>query len=69
MFVRVSQVTMKMISAVFHLLQSIVSLSIGLTCFFFLFWGSGAYVPIVLWPWQLKQKNANVAKKSIVVAR
>ena len=53
----------------FYRLPSIVSLSSGLACFILLFWGSGASVPIVLWPWQLKQKNANVAKKSIVVAR
>ena len=59
----------KMISALFYHLPSIVSLSIGLASFILLFWGSGAFVPIVQWPWQLKQKNANVAKKSIVVAR
>ena len=59
----------KMISAVFYLLSSIVSLSIGLTYFILLFWRSGGSIPIVLWPSQLKQKNTNVAKKSIVVAR
>ena len=57
------------IKMIFYLLPSIVSLSIGLSCFILVFWGSSASIPIVLWPSQLKQKNANVAKKSIVVAR
>ena len=41
-----------MISALFYHLPSIVSLSIELACFILLFWGSGASVPIVLWPWR-----------------
>ena len=59
----------KMISAIFYLFPSMVSLSIGLTCFILLFWGSGASVPIVLWSWQRKRENPNVAKKLIIVAR
>ena len=57
----------KMISAKFYLLLSIRSFR--LMRFILLFLGSGASVPIVLWPWKLKQKNLNVAKKSIVVVR
>ena len=58
----------KMISALFYRLPSIVSLSIGLACFILLFWGSGASVPIVL-ALATKAENANVAEKSIVMAR
>ena len=59
-----------MISYAIYLVPSIISLiSIVLTCFILPFWGSGASVLIVLWTWQLKQKNASVAKKLIVVAR